>query len=121
MFPTLSTFGETRAIPPGRVLASSGPSARAASRRLRRVGAALAILVATAMPHAHAQSASSTSAAANVETARVSGTVAASASMTASAATAPGIAKTDNLAIGVAPSKSDPSNEPTPFHPLTDF
>jgi Na+/glutamate symporter len=121
MFPTLSTIGETPAIPAVPVLASSGLSARAASRRLRRIGAALAILVATAMPYAHAQSASSTSEAANVETAPVTGTVAANASLTASTATAPGIAKTDNLAIGVTQPKSEPSNEPMPFHPLTDF
>lgn len=120
MFPTLSTIGQDPAVPAGLVLASSGPSAHAASRRLRQLGAALAILVATAMPHAHAQTASSTAETANVETARVTGP-AATASMTASAATAPGIAKTDNMALGVMAPKSDPSNETTPFHPLTDF
>jgi len=121
MFPTLSTIGEVPAIRAGLVLASSGPHAHAASHRLRGIGVALAILVATAMPYAHAQTASSMMETPNLESARVTGTVAANASLTASAATASGIAKTDNMTIGAAPSKSDPSNEPTPFHPLTDF
>lgn len=101
--------------------------AHASRRFCRQVSAVLAILVATAMPYAHAQTASSTNASGNIQTARVTGTadagdhVAHNASMTATAIVAPGFAKTDDKAAGVGQSKSDPSGELTPFHPLTDF
>ena len=120
MFRTPSTSGETSPTPADLVLDSSNPRAHGSSRRLRRIGAALAILVATATPYAHAQSASSTSEAAKIETARLTGTTAANASMTASTTTA-GIAKIDNKTIGVTQPRSDPSGELPPFHPLTDF
>lgn len=120
MFRMPSTSGETLSTSARLVLDSSDPNAHGSSRRLRQIGAALAILVATAVPYAHAQTASSTSEAAKIETARVTGTVAANASMTASAATA-GIAKIDNKTSGVTQPTSDPSGELPPFHPLTDF
>jgi hypothetical protein len=119
MFRTLSTIGKTPSTSVVLVLGSSVPSTRASSRRLRRIGAALAVLVVAAMPYAYAQSAASTNEATKIETANVTGTV--TASMAASGQTA-GIAKTDNnKTIGVTQPKADPSGELPLFHPLTDF
>ena len=121
----LLSIDEARAHAPLPVTSPSEP--RAASRFLRPVVTALAILVVAAAPCAHAQTATSTTESGTIVTARVAGSagigtpVAVNAPLTATAATTQGGAAMDDMTLGARQPKADPTSELTTFHPLTDF